>query len=137
MTALRGTLVYCVDDPFLSDDATVFVHEADGLVICRDGLITAVGPFNELKSQIVPGVEITHYPGSLISPGFVDKHVHYVQTGMISSYGKQLLDWLIDYTYVVEQSFANEVEARRVAAFCDELLRNGTTMALVFCSVYP
>ena len=37
------------------------------------------------------------YPGCLIAPGFVDTHVHYVQTGMIASYGTQLLDWLDRY----------------------------------------
>jgi guanine deaminase len=138
VTAVRGTLISCVDDPFLTDPATAFVHESDGLVICRDGLIAAAGPFEALKNEIEAGVEITHYPGCLISPGFIDTHVHYVQTPMIASYGKQLLDWLNDYTYVVEQEFADEVVARDVAAlFCEELLRNGTTTALVFCAVYP
>jgi guanine deaminase len=137
-TALRGALVCCVDDPFLTGDAAAFVHESDGLVICRDGLIVAVGPFEKVKSELAPGVEIAHYPECLISPGFVDAHVHYVQTGMIASYGRQLLDWLEDYTYVVEQEFADEAVARQVAAFfCEELLRNGTTTALVFCAVYP
>ena len=41
VTALRGTLIYCRDDPFLGDPAKAFVHEPDGLVICRDGLIAA------------------------------------------------------------------------------------------------
>ena len=39
ISALRGTLVFCRDDPFLTDPATAFVREPDGLVICRDGII--------------------------------------------------------------------------------------------------
>ena len=36
---LRGSLIFCRDDPVLTDPAKAFVHEPDGLVICRDGLI--------------------------------------------------------------------------------------------------
>jgi guanine deaminase len=42
-TALRGTLVSFTGDPFLVDPASTFVHETDGLVVCRDGIIAAVG----------------------------------------------------------------------------------------------
>ncbi len=35
--------------------------------------------------------------------GFVDSHIHYPQTGMIASYGEQLLDWLENYTFPEEQ----------------------------------
>ena len=60
-----------------------------------------------------------------------------MQTGIIGAQGRQLLDWLNDYTYVAEQAFADEAVARDTArVFCDELLRNGTTTALVFCSVH-
>ena len=60
-----------------------------------------------------------------------------MQTGIIGAQGHQLLDWLNDYTYVAEQAFADEAVARDTArVFCDELLRNGTTTALVFCSVH-
>ena len=49
VSALRGSLVFCRDDPFLTDPATAFVHEPDGMVICRDGVITAVGTYDALK----------------------------------------------------------------------------------------
>ena len=42
-----------------------------------------------------------------------------------------------DYTFIAEQAFADEAVARDTArVFCDELVRNGTTTALVFCSVH-
>ncbi len=137
VTALRGTLIYCRDDPFLSDPAKAFVHEPDGLVICRDGLIANIGPYATLQAELPAGVTVADYSGSLIAPGFIDTHIHYVQTGIIGAQGKQLLDWLSDYTFIAEQAFADEAVARDTArVFCDELVRNGTTTALVFCSVH-
>ena len=138
ITVLRGTLITCHDDPFLTDPAKAFSVESDGIVICRDGVIEAVGPAATLLASVPAGTPIASYPGCLIAPGFIDTHVHYVQTAMVASYGKQLLDWLERYAFPTEIEFANEAHAARMAAiFCDELLRNGTTTALVFCAVYP
>jgi guanine deaminase len=137
ITALRGSLVFCRDDPFLTDPKKAFVHEPDGLVICRDGVIQALGPFATLKFELPPEAEVADYSGCLITPGFIDTHIHYVQTGIIGAQGYQLLDWLNEYTFVAEQAFADATVASDTARiFCDELLRQGTTTALVFCSVH-
>jgi guanine deaminase len=64
--------------------------------------------------------------------------VHYVQTEMIASPGKELLQWVENYIYPAEEAFADPTHARLVAnVFCDTLLRNGTTTACVYCAVYP
>ena len=137
ISAVRGTLIFCRDDPFLTDPGKAFVHEPDGLVICRDGLIHAVGPYATLKAELPLDTDLADYSGCLIAPGFIDTHIHYVQTGIIGAQGRQLLDWLNEYTFVAEQAFADEAVARDTArVFCNELLRNGTTTALVFCSVH-
>jgi len=137
VTALRGTVVTCRDDPFLTDPATAFAVETDGVVICRDGLVEAVGSAGELLKTAPPG-SVTDYSGCLIVPGFIDTHVHYVQTGMVASCGEQLLDWLDRYAFPAEMEFPDPAHAAAMAnVFCDELLRNGTTTALVFCAVYP
>ncbi|HBZ93046.1 MAG TPA: SMC-Scp complex subunit ScpB, partial [Pseudomonas sp.] len=68
----------------------------------------------------------------------MDTHIHFPQTGMIGSYGEQLLDWLNTYTFPCEKQFADKDHADKVAKiFLKELLRNGTTTALVFGSVHP
>ena len=42
------------------------------------------------------------------------------------------------YAFPTEMEFSNPSHAAAMAkTFCDELLRNGTTTALVFCAVYP
>jgi guanine deaminase len=57
---------------------------------------------------------------------------------VIASYGAQLLEWLDKYTFVEEQKFADPDHAAAVARFFfDELLRNGTTTAAVYCTVHP
>jgi guanine deaminase len=71
-------------------------------------------------------------------PGFIDCHIHYPQTDLIASYGTQLLDWLETYTFPTESRFADSEHAAEAAGFfIDELLRNGTTTALVLGTVHP
>jgi guanine deaminase len=138
ITALRGTIVTCRDDPFLTDPRKAFATVSDGVVLCRNGLIEAVGPAADIMPSLPAGTPVTHHEGCLIVPGFIDTHVHYVQTGMIASPGTQLLDWLDRYAFPAEMAFKDAAHAEAMArVFCDELLRNGTTTALVFCAVYP
>ncbi len=135
-TAVRGPLIRFRADPFRTGNTDALVHEADGLLICEGGRITAAGPYAALRDRLPPGTEPVHYSGHLITPGFIDAHTHYVQKEAIAAFGAQLPDWL-DRTYVTEERFADGAHARRVASsFCDELLRNGTTTALVFASVH-
>ena len=136
--ALRGTVVTCRDDPFLTDPGKAFAVETDGVVLCRNGLVEAIGPATDLLASVPRDTPVTDYAGCLIAPGFIDTHVHYVQTGIVASYGTQLLDWLDRYAFPAELAFEDPAHAAAMArVFCDELLRNGTTTALVFCAVYP
>jgi guanine deaminase len=82
VTALRGTIVTCRDDPFLTDPAKAFVTETDGAVICRNGVIEAVGPAGPLLASVPPANVVDH-TGCLIAPGFIDAHVRYVQTAIV------------------------------------------------------
>lgn len=137
VSAVRGRVVTCLDDPALVGRAALS-YEADGVIVIDDGRITATGPAATVLPSLPANTPVAHYPGCLISPGFIDTHVHYTQTGMVGAYGAQLLDWLTQYAYPTELRFADRAYADAMArAFCDELIRNGTTTALVFCAVYP
>ena len=48
-------------------------------------------------------------------PGLIDSHIHYPQSEMIGMYGKQLLDWLNEYTYPTEETLGDSEYAGRVA----------------------
>lgn len=137
-TALRGQIVSLHANPFEHAPADCLTYHADGLVIVKDGVITAAGPWDETRALLPAGVAPEHYPDQLILPGFIDTHVHYPQIQMIGAYGEQLLEWLNTYTFVAEQQFADTAHAEHVAAiFLRELLRAGTTTAMVYCTVHP
>src|SRR5262245_30670792 len=76
--ALRGTLVWCQDDPFLVGEAKAFRQEPDGLVIVHDGKIVAAGRYEALKTYIPADTAVAEYRDCLIAPGFVDTHIHFV-----------------------------------------------------------
>ena len=104
----------------------------------RDGRVEAVGEALDLAATLPPGTPVDHHPDGLIVPGFIDTHIHFPQTQVIASYGAQLLEWLNKYTFVEEQRFADAGHAERNAVFfMDELLRNGTTTAVVYATVHP
>ena len=136
--ALRGTLVWFRDDPFIVDPSIALRVETDGVIAMSGGRIIACGPAAAVLPTLPPGVQPVHYERSLILPGFIDAHTHYVQAQIVGSCGAQLLDWLERYTYVAEQAFADPRHSAHIARlFCDELLRHGTTTAVTFCAVYP
>ncbi len=129
--------MWFADDPFAAGTRALR-HETDGIAVTMDGHITTVGPAAEILPLLPADCRVDHYPGCLISPGFIDTHVHYAQTGMIGAYGAQLLDWLNQYAYRAEAEMIDSAKAGAMArAFCDELIRNGTTTAVVFCAVFP
>ncbi len=135
--AHRCAILHFRSDPGAHDDAASFDFFEDGLLITREGLIEGVGPARELLPRLPADVEVISHPDCLLVPGFVDTHIHYPQTDVIGSGGRQLLDWLEDYTFPTERRFADATHAREVAEFfLDELLRNGTTTAMVFCTVH-
>jgi guanine deaminase len=134
---IRGRVLSFTDDPAESGSrAYAFID--DGAVIVAGGLIEAVGEARDILPRAPSDTLIDDHVGSFIMPGFIDAHVHYPQTQVIGSYGAQLLDWLNNYTFVEEQKFADPGHSARVASFfLDELIRSGTTTAMVYCTVHP
>jgi guanine deaminase len=133
--ALRGAAFTFRGDPFLVAPNKAFEYRPDALIVIEDGLIVSFGDYEEAAAA---GLELEHFPESLISAGFVDCHVHYPQVQMIGAFGEHLLEWLESYTFVAEQDFAHEAHAEKAAAvFLRELLRAGTTTAAVYCTVHP
>jgi guanine deaminase len=135
--ALRASFVDLVADPFYQAEATAVRYLRDGLMVIEQGRIVALGPYEELRTRY-GHLPLTDYSGYLILPGLIDLHLHLPQTEMIAAYGEQLLAWLEQYTFPTEQKFCDLDYAQRVAqVFVAELLRHGTTTALVLAAVYP
>jgi guanine deaminase len=133
----RASFLDAIADPFYAPEADCMRYLTDGLLVVEHGKVKDLGNYEELKSQYTD-IPITHFPDRLIVSGFIDTHIHFPQTEMIASYGEQLLEWLSTYTFPTERKFADRNYALEIASlFLDELLRNGTTTALVFTSVFP
>ena len=110
----------------------------DGILITEQGKIRWFGTWNDAQDHLPINIEIQHYPEQLIIPGMIDTHIHFPQTEMVGAYGEQLLSWLNTYTFPTEIQFKDKAYASEIAKFfVNELLKNGTTTALVFCTVHP
>ncbi|WP_462383984.1 guanine deaminase [Pseudomonas sp. Marseille-QA0892] len=135
--AYRAALLHSLADPSEGNAEASHEYHEDGILLVEDGHVVRTGPAATLLPTL-KGVEVTSYSDALIVPGFIDTHIHYPQVGVIGSYGAQLLDWLNTYTFPAERAFQDRGHATRTAEFfLDELLRNGTTTALVFGTVHP
>lgn len=138
LQAHRGALLHFRSDPGgNAGNDTSFEYFEDGLLLIENGAVAAVGPAPSLSSTLPAGITVVDHGSDLLLPGFIDTHIHYPQTDVIASGGRQLLDWLQDYTFPAESKFVDAVHAQEVAGFfLDELVRNGTTTANVFCTVH-
>ncbi|WP_280541689.1 guanine deaminase [Chromohalobacter sp. 11-W] len=137
---LRGAVLTFDADPgeAPTPEANSLRYWEDGAVWVEGGHIRAVDDYTTLAPHVPAGLEIVDYRGKLIMPGFIDSHVHYSQLDIIASFGRELLDWLNDYTFPAECRFAERAHAEDVAErFLDEMLRSGTTTAQVFCTSHP
>ena len=136
MRGYRGTIMHCLSDPGEAADPAAIQVIEDGLLVVDEGNVVETGAAGTLLGKYA-GADIADYSGKLIVPGFIDSHVHFPQVDIIASHGEQLLDWLERYAYPGEMKFADADYARAAAEFfCDELLRNGTTSAVVFATVH-
>lgn len=134
--AYRSAILHSLADPAEVGIEASYQYFEDGILLVENGQVLEVGAASELLPKL-QGVEIREYRDALITPGFIDTHIHYPQTGIIGAYGEQLLDWLNTYTFPAEGAFADKAHAADVAGiFLKELLRNGTTTALVFGTVH-
>ena len=138
MPSLRGwraELVWTLGDPAM--DAATLRHYPDGLLLVEDGRVVRAGAWSDLAPTLPQGLRVEVLPGRIITPGFVDGHIHFPQLDMVASPGGALLDWLERYTFPAERAFADRGHAKEAAGrFLDALLANGTTTAMVFGSVH-
>ena len=127
----RGDIFYfkssCVDD---------YVFLRDGALLVSAGKVVETGKYDALKKKFPEAVE-TDCSGRLIMPGFIDSHIHYAQSEIVGMYGKQLLDWLNEYTFPAELEFRSSKHAEYIAdVFIKELLKNGTTTCVAYSTVH-
>ena len=134
---LLGQTLAFTGDPFQTDWSEVTRTSSRGGVLIEGARIAAVGEADDLR-RAHPEAQVTDYGNALITAGFVDAHMHYPQTGIIASWGKQLIDWLNTYTFPEETRFSDRAYADEVAGrTLDLALAHGTTTLTSFCTIHP
>ena len=134
---LLGQTLGFTGNPLIREWADVVQYETHGAVLIQGDRIAAIGDADTLRAAH-PDAAVTDYGDALISAGFVDAHMHYPQTGIIASWGKQLIDWLNTYTFPEESRFDDRAYADDVAArTLDLALDHGTTTLTSFCTIHP
>jgi imidazolonepropionase-like amidohydrolase len=92
----------------------------DAVILLRDGLIEAAGPRTKVK--VPAGMDTLDARGLWVTPGLVDAHVHYSQTGWVDG-RPDAIDLRSSYPYeVTEQRLKNDP-----AAFHRSYLGSGVT----------
>ena len=116
-----------------ADDGTA-LYEEDGLLATAPDdrgvqRVHAAGAWRALAPLYFSQASqpVTHWPGRIIAPGFVDMHVHYPQLDVIGSPADGLLPWLENYTFPHESRFGDAAYAAEVA----RVRRRGGHLALV------
>lgn len=137
LKGVRGQILTFKADPFLYNEKECYDYFTDGLVVIQDGHILNVGNYADVAPQYPELTDVDTYTDAVIMPGFVDCHVHYVQSPMIGSFGDTLLNWLNEYTFPTEAKFKDKKFADEVAReFFHQLLDQGTTTANVFSTAF-
>ena len=135
MKLYRGRVFTPVGDPFAADAAGAYVYHHDGFLAVNGEQIAGVGEWTAAPSGDHEVFNLGR--DALITPGFVDTHLHAPQLEMIGSYGGHLLEWLNRYTFPTEAKFSDPEYALLIArSFFDELLGNGTLTALIFSTIH-
>ena len=134
---LLGQTLQFHANPLHDDWQNACSIDSAGGVLIADGRIIATGNGAGLRAAN-PDATVTDYGQHLITAGFVDAHMHYPQTAMIASWGKQLIDWLNTYTFPEESRFGDKAYADDIAGRTMDLaLTYGTTTLTSFCTIHP
>ncbi|SKA30596.1 guanine deaminase [Consotaella salsifontis] len=135
--AIRGRLLSFEGDPAVEGPSVVRFWE-DGTLVVANGLIEAIGESGDMLAGRAKGLPLADHRPHLVMAGFVDPHLHMPQTQVIASFGTELMEWLQRYTFPEESRYGDPAVAAAGSRFLlDELLRNGTTSAAVYCTSHP
>ena len=134
--AFRAPILHFTGKPDVRA-GTGYEYLPDGVLLVADGYVRALDSADSMAEKGFELEQCEHFPDHLLMPGLVDTHIHYPQTDVIASYGKQLIDWLNQYTYPTETGFSDAAHASEAADdFLDLLLESGTTTAMVYTTIF-
>ena len=138
LDAHRSSILHLLGDPARIPEDEACQYYEDGLLVINDGRVVEIGSADRLLPSLPKYANVINHSNTLLLPGFIDTHIHFPQAEIIAAHGKQLMDWLNEFVFPAESKYGNKDYAELMAdMFINQLLRNGTTTASVFCSVHP
>jgi predicted amidohydrolase YtcJ len=60
-------------------EGCVLGHPGSDSIAIAGGVISGLGPYAELKSQVGPRTHLVKLAGRVVSPGFIDSHIHFLE----------------------------------------------------------
>ena len=101
--------------------------DTPGVRLAEGWLRTEGGRIVEVHEGGLPASFDLGGDGHLISPGFIDTHMHLPQFDLIGAHGMRLLDWLDQVTFPNEARWADaDYAAAMTDRVIDQLLSVGT-----------
>lgn len=116
----------------------LLVTESDDRCCLRPGTL-------KIDGQVIQDIQWDHiaenadYGGSdcLITPGFIDAHLHLPQFDIIGAHGLLLLDWLQRHTFPAEAKWADVDYAKSMTQrVARQLIAHGTTGIAAYATVH-
>lgn len=131
LTAYRGHIISPVHEHELKDIR-------DGVLIVDDrGIIVFCGEWSEFEKKKSSLKQVHNYGDKVILPGLIDMHLHLPQVTVTGKSGEHLMKWLERFVFPSEARCADPQYALRIANwFFDEMVRNGTTLGVVFSTIH-
>ncbi len=91
----------------------------------------------EVVEGEIPDVADFGGPDALITPGFIDAHLHLPQFDIIGAHGMPLLRWLVEVTFPAEAKWADSDFAQEMMdRVLSHLLGKGTTGICAYATVH-
>ena len=135
---IRGRTLTFKRRPNSVSDTESYNFIEDGALFVKNGIISKVDTFSNVKAEATKEIVIHDHRPPLIVPGFIDTHLHFPQIQIIGSYAANLLEWLNTYTFVEEQKYKDPLHCQNMAKqFFNTLINHGTTTGAVFCTIHP
>lgn len=121
------------DELFANNELLTFIR--DGAMIVENGIIVDIGEFHVLKKRITAEDNLVDYGERLITPGFIDTHLHAMQTSINGHSVKteDVTKWLNDVVFPREMIFKSAISGQReYELLLSYLFQNGITAICAF-----
>jgi guanine deaminase len=127
-SVLKGNIIYTKERSRFE----VFEHS---YIVIDEGCVEGI---YEALPQEWAFLEVKDYGKAIIIPSLIDLHIHapqYMQIGL--GLNLELIDWLDQYTFMLESRFADVNYGKKVYPhFVESLYQHGTLRACIFATIH-